>query len=35
MKERRLLQVTVLMAAFLLVSSSAVAAQPSGSGTIE
>ncbi len=35
MKERRLLRVTVLMVALLLVSSSAVAAQPSGSGTIE
>jgi hypothetical protein len=35
MKKRRLLRVTVLMAAFLLVSSAAVAAQPSGSGTIE
>jgi hypothetical protein len=35
MKERRLLGVTVLMVAFLLVSSSAVAAQPSGSRAIE
>jgi hypothetical protein len=35
MKERRLLRVTVLMVAFLFVSSAAVAAQPSGSGTID
>jgi hypothetical protein len=35
MKKRSLLLITVLMVAFSFVSSSAVAAQPSGSGTIE
>jgi len=35
MKKRRLLRVTVLMVAFLLVSSAAVAAQPSGSAAIK